>query len=272
MKRVSNEVCDALKPNKLGRSNTGITAPSQVAKVNDKTPPKSIAERVDQWGGRIIWSGQDQRETLEHWLASVRPSQVSVLQHGCQWIQILNAAPDSPGYSTPKESSCSRFDRSAYRPALQTIEAIIRTKNLVTAKEKQACVDSILQIAKDQGETTGKWMLFFGPENVDRYWEIIARETALGNLGCSAKVAPAKDLHLQNQGGPGGGGALCCVYVKNFSDRAEVKRVLTTLQTKHKLYVKGGFKPDVYTGLDIYSKNQWRLGPTIYTVKDVLNW
>jgi hypothetical protein len=272
MKRVSSEACDAPKPNKLGRSNNRMAAPSEVAEVHDKTSTTSIVDRIDPWGRRIIWSGHDKRETLEHWLASVRPSQVSVMQHGCQWIQVLNAAPESPGYSIPKESSCSRFDLSAYRPALQTIEAIIRTKNRVTAKEKQACVDSILQIAKDQGETSGKWMLFFGPENVDRYWEIIASETALGNLGCSAKVSPAKDLHLQDQGGPGGGGALCCVYVKDFSNRAEVKRVLTTLQSKHKLYVKGGFKPDVYTDLDIYSNNQWRLGPTIYNVKDVLNW
>ena len=31
-----------------------------------------------------------------------------------------------------------------------------------------------------------------------------------------------------------------------------------------------GFKPDVFTRLGIYSGNEWRLPPTIFTAKEIL--
>ena len=39
---------------------------------------------------------------------------------------------------------------------------------------------------------TGKWMLFPSLEEADMIWATIARETAEGCLGCSAKIGPTK--------------------------------------------------------------------------------
>ena len=38
------------------------------------------------------------------------------------------------------------------------------------------------------------------------------------------------------------------------------------------LDVRAGFKPDVYTQLGIFSDNDMRLEPVIYSIKEVLDW
>ena len=63
---------------------------------------------------------------------------------------------------------------------------------------------------------------------------------------------------------------LCCVYVDDFSDRADVKRVLRAL-IDMKIWVSS-FKPDVFTDLNIYQNNQWRLDPVLYRVQEALDW
>ena len=96
-------------------------------------------------------------------------------------------------------------------------------------------------------------------------WERIARATVEGRLGCSAKVAPSKELGEQCR-------ALICIYVADFSNKKEVKRVLRRIIALD-FFVASGFKPDVFTHLGIGSGNQWRLDSTIYKPKDVLdNW
>ena len=83
-------------------------------------------------------------------------------------------------------------------------------------------------------------------------------------LGCSAKIAPTADLPPTER-------AVCCVYVDDFADRAEVQRVLHALQ-RLEVDVTSGFKPDVYTELNIMRNNAWRLEPTIYKVAEALEW
>lgn len=60
-----------------------------------------------------------------------------------------------------------------------------------------------------------------------------------GKLGCSAKVSPCEELGRD-------GRALICVYVSDFSDRADVRRVLVGLQELG-LFVQNGFKCDALT-------------------------
>ena len=59
---------------------------------------------------------------------------------------------------------------------------------------KRSCAQSLLALAQEQRYTTGKWMLFLAPEEADTAWETIARATAGGELGCSAKIQPTADL------------------------------------------------------------------------------
>jgi hypothetical protein len=64
---------------------------------------------------------------------------------------------------------------------------------------------------------------------------------------------------------------LCCIYVGDFSNRPEVKRVLLELEAMD-LKIKCGFKPDIFTEFGIESKNQWRLPPTIYSPDEAKKW
>ena len=56
---------------------------------------------------------------------------------------------------------------------------------------------------------------------------------------------------------------MCCVYVADFSMRAEVRRVIAALQ-RLAFEMRCGFKPDFFTELNIMAGNQWRLEPTLY--------
>lgn len=92
--------------------------------------------------------------------------------------------------------------------------------------------------------------------------------------------------------------ALICVYTENYLDIADVKRVRNTLRQMGKMNEescflrrsffflsvkkksfrlclalgftrKMSYKPDIYTYLDIYQNNPWRIPPTVYTEWDL---
>ena len=227
---------------------------------NTKSQELSVAYpvRIEGWGGSICWKSAPEHGSIHDWLEQVKPSQVSPMS--CSWIFVQNAARDYPG-----SKSESLLDLTAYRPALQEIENIIATKKRVPAAAKKACVAKIMEIAKKQRVTVGKWLLFLKPENADEIWQKVAEATAMGKLGCSSKVAPYQGM-MPGETKP----ILCCVYVDDFSDRADVKRVLRAL-IDMKIWVSS-FKPDVFTDLNIYQNNQWRLDPVLYRVQEALDW
>ncbi|KAK0113858.1 hypothetical protein ONS95_014103 [Cadophora gregata] len=70
--------------------------------------------------------------------------------------------------------------------------------------------------------TTGKWMIFPSPEEVDDVWSVVARATANNQLGISSKVAP--------DSGDDRKGRLICIYTENFKDMDDVRRVLLKLK------------------------------------------
>mmetsp|Transcript_18526 Transcript_18526/g.21384 ORF Transcript_18526/g.21384 Transcript_18526/m.21384 type:complete len:361 (+) Transcript_18526:201-1283(+) len=205
-------------------------------------------------GGRITWDGSD-GVCLDEWLNLVHPSKVSITD--CHWIDVHNVVKTSPGYD---HDVITNFDREAYLSVLQSWSKEIAGRR-VKKYEKQDCVNSLLAIAVSQGYTVGKWMLFVNPSNVDEVWEKIARATANGQLGCSAKIAPSLGQERV---------CLCCVYVSDFSDQTQVKRVLIALKDDLGFHIKCGFKPDIFTELGIETNNKWKLEPTIYKVKEVL--
>lgn len=66
-------------------------------------------------------------------------------------------------------------------------------------------------------------MLFVSPDEVNDVWAVIARATALGDLGIAAKVAP-------ETGQDDRGSRLICVYTKDFMDREDLRRIVTKLK------------------------------------------
>ncbi len=95
-------------------------------------------------------------------------------------------------------------------------------------------------------------------EEADAAWAAVARAVVLEGLAPQAKVSsvdPAKPDHA------------LLIYTDNYLDLADVERVrdrlrrlLPQLRGRRLLY-----KPDVYTYLGIYSKNEWNLRPTVYS-------
>lgn len=97
---------------------------------------------------------------------------------------------------------------------------------------RKAASDSILAAAQTRGVTSGKWMLFPMPWDVDAVWRTVADATASGQLGSGAKVAtkPEEEDDDNSQGGPGSGRPrLVCVYTNDFADEADVRRVVQKL-------------------------------------------
>lgn len=245
--------------------------PLQADQASSAVPTKKRAtESGVLRGGFLCFRGPESGATLESFLQQYRPTQVST--GDCAWISVSNLDPQSPGYRRPSFTTSSSSDAALnalandapYRQALSNISDIIARGQKVKASDKKTCVDEILRIAVSGGDTVGKWMLFMPHDKVDTAWEKIAQATVEGRLGCSAKVAPSKELGTKR--------ALICVYVSDFSNRKEVKRVLQGVVSL-RFFVASGFKLDVYTLLGIDSGNPFRLEPTIYKPKDVLdNW
>ena len=233
---------------------TNAKTASQFAVCVGAKRPHNHASLRDRVGTdrRIRWDGES--ETLEDWLIALSPSKVS-----CQvadWIQVEN-------FSRGSCQDGGNFDEKHYQHELSKMKDLIMRTRRVPAAAKQTCSQSILNVAKKQRYTTGKWMIFFPPDKVDEGWKTIAAATAQGQLGCSAKVSPVLDNPDRTM--------LCCIYVSDFADRAEVRRVLIALRQLG-MEIKCGFKPDVFTMLGINSGNEWRLKPTIYTVGEASEW
>ncbi|KAM0718031.1 hypothetical protein Q7P37_006363 [Cladosporium fusiforme] len=89
----------------------------------------------------------------------------------------------------------------------------------------------LLKNATRTGVTSGKWMLFPKPDDLHRVWRQVAEATADGKLGPTSKVGTYEPDNLIK-------GTLICVYTYDFSELADVKRVLHALFDLN--IVKGG--------------------------------
>jgi hypothetical protein len=117
----------------------------------------------------------------------------------------------------------------------------------------------LLSIAYKQGQLTGKWMLFPDITQVDSVWTIIAQETLVGNLGIGSKVSTNS----------GSTRFLICIYVNDFTDLLNVQQVNNKLKELGIDEKNQAFKLDLFTHLEINSKNKWGIPPSIFTVNNV---
>ncbi|KAL8851111.1 MAG: hypothetical protein Q9221_004007 [Calogaya cf. arnoldii] len=135
---------------------------------------------------------------------------------------------------------------------------------------RKALENDLFAAAKKRHCTSGKWMLFPYPEDVNRHWAIVATATVNRELGTAAKVAP-------DDGKGDRVPRLICVYTKDFSDIDDVKRVLGRLVELGLVKKKGAgeergiyYKADAFTELGINSGNEWGLKASLYASKDLL--
>lgn len=82
-------------------------------------------------------------------------------------------------------------------------------------------------------------MLFIEPAFVDDIWATVARATVKNELGIAAKVAPREERGSAKE-------RLICIYTYDFSDKADVARVLHRMRQLELVRDRAGAKPLYY--------------------------
>jgi hypothetical protein len=151
-----------------------------------------------------------------------------------------------------------RFDKSSLRfdPILQ-METMGRLWRSAPVKSAEVSVE----IAKKVNYFSGKWMVYASRNWVDHVWSKITVAICTGRRSATtAKVASAMS-------DPAAGGSdqhVICIYTDDFRDKSHVMKVrgeLRELGIKQTIH----YKADIYTSLDVYAKNPWKLKPSIYS-------
>ena len=231
--------------------------------VVSTTTATTVLETTKSSDGWISWptsssssllSATSAMVSIEDYLLHIKPSQIQKTLDQ-QWIAIKNINKNSIGHDTNKTKNYINHNNF-----ISKISHYCNNKANI----------SILKKAIHDKNLVGKWLLFFATtnenkkESMDSAWMKIAAATSQGQLGCSSKISCC-----------GTNNSVCCVYVNDFTNVLEVKRVLIQLQKvlhiidnnkngRKKNNIITGFKPDVYT--------EYNISGTIYKTNDVLSW
>ncbi|KAL8925161.1 MAG: hypothetical protein Q9208_003666 [Pyrenodesmia sp. 3 TL-2023] len=201
------------------------------------------------------------------------PPLTTPVSKDCPWIFIAN--PHASSRPTDKDQGAYRLAAEEmleeFTQKKEDIEKSMagKAQSSITRKLtplRKALEEKLLAKAKEKSFTTGKWMLFPSPEDVNSRWAVIAEATVNRELGIAAKVAPDNGEGDRTP-------RLICVYTKDFSDIEDVKRVLGRLvelglvkKEERGIY----YKADALTEMGINSGNEYGLKPTLYSSKDLL--
>ena len=221
-------------------------------------------------------TGRQLSETVPEFLSRLPPFQTKLSDVG-PWIYISNPSyrhtftgEDIQGLKEGGAELLHAFSKTKadIESRLATKAKAVVSRNVNIAR-KQLEKD-ILTLARKKGVTSGKWMLFPQPQDVNRVWSLVAQATADGELGHAAKVA--------TDDGSGDRARLICAYNEDYANEAGVRKSLECLvrmglvegpgpaKTNRGIY----YKADAFTWLDIFSKNEWGLKPSMYSSKEVL--
>ena len=221
-------------------------------------------------------TGRQLSETVQEFLLRLPPFQTKLADVG-PWIYISN-----PSYRhtfTGENIQGLKEEGAELLRAFSTTKADIQSRLATKPKAvisrnvniaRKQLERDIFNLARKKGVTSGKWMLFPQPQDVNRVWSLVAQATVEGELGHAAKVA--------TDDGSGDRARLICAYNEDYANEAEVRKTLECLvrmglverpgpaKTNRGIY----YKADAFTWLDIFSKNEWGLKPSMYSSKEIL--
>ncbi|KAG4436396.1 hypothetical protein IFR05_008119 [Cadophora sp. M221] len=131
--------------------------------------------------------------------------------------------------------------------------------------QKDEIIKQLLETAVELHVTTGKWMIFPSPCEVNEVWSVVAHATANNQLGISSKVAP--------DDGDDRSARLICIYTNDFEDMNDVRRVLLKLKDLGLVQKSKGiyYKCDAYTYLGLKSTNEYNIKASMYSSKDLFD-
>ncbi|KAL8720105.1 MAG: hypothetical protein Q9225_002981 [Loekoesia sp. 1 TL-2023] len=242
------------------------------AQASSSSPSKPL---YNPYEGRIC--ARQLNESVEDFLKRLPPLTTRVSLE-CPWIFVANphatSRPtdcDQGGFMQAAEEMLEEFSqkRNDVEKAMVGKAKASITRKLTPLRK--SLEEELLAKAKEKNFTSGKWMLFPYPEDVNGQWAIVAEATVNRELGTAAKVAP-------DSGDGDRTPRLICVYTKDFSDMEDVKRVLERMVELGLVKKKGAmgeergiyYKADVFTELGINSGNEWGLKASLYASKDML--
>jgi len=108
-----------------------------------------------------------------------------------------------------------------------------------------------------------QWMLFPAEHNAEKTWRQVVEAVVENKLGTAAKIATDGDTRL------------ICIYTKDFSDIADVTRVVNALADLKLVYRDAPrgiyYKCDAFTYLDISSGNEYGIAASLYSSKDIFS-
>ncbi|KAK3753413.1 hypothetical protein QZH41_011969 [Actinostola sp. cb2023] len=129
-------------------------------------------------------------------------------------------------------------------------------------RSKKFTAETLKNLAVKYKYTSGKWMIFASSEQIDDLWFTVAKAVVANKLGQAAKVSPKALAPKLDH--------VICIYSEDFTDKSDVQRVEKGLRDAG-IQVALKYKPDVYTTLDIYSKNTLGIPVVIYYSPAVQN-
>lgn len=198
-------------------------------------------------------------ESVRDFVRRLPPSTTDITSVGGPWLFVSNP-------HIPQKVTCSniRDFKISGQALLEAFENRKQKGNINADRHKLEA--DILECARQNGITEGKWMLFLPEHKVDEVWETVVGATTKGNLGIQAKVAvKAPGEHRPR---------LIAVYTRDFADKEDIKRVLVKLvdmgladkPPKGQIY----YKCDAHTYLDIFAKNKWGISPSMHSSGNML--
>ena len=210
---------------------------------------------------------------LETFLSALRPSKVPA--DDLAWLHCSTYPDGVHGYTTSEDSTRIKRLNETFRRMTGILEKTAApgtwNKSKDNRKKKnKVTVEDVNGLAKQFSLLGGKWMLFLESDEVDRVWEAVVREMVLGGgLGACDEVkvsvkTTATSVHQKSNN------HVLIAYVKDYMDQEKVEEVLARLR---KTVASSGvslrstrrvfkFKPDIYTHLGLYSRNEFGLQPT----------
>ncbi|XP_053407560.1 UPF0696 protein C11orf68 homolog isoform X2 [Mercenaria mercenaria] len=186
----------------------------------------------------VIYEKGITKTPFETWLWKNLPSRVRK-DEGYGWVCVSNGSEKRTAYEEEED-----FD-GLFDSWEEHLEA-----------ERPVNYEIIKDLALKHRILCGKWILFTDQGGkVDHLWSVIASSVVADDIPCfSAKVSTFEDdvNHV------------ICIYNSDFTDKNEV---LESEEAIRNMGLKGRlqYKPDIYTHLFIYAKNEWKLKPFTMT-------
>ncbi len=124
---------------------------------------------------------------------------------------------------------CARKWVAAYELRFYTLEEWEERQGstLPTQETSKVWIHALRKTGEypDGTDRSGKWLIWLGASNIDRYWQEIKEAVEQGRLSFGAKVSTAASSQVK-QGKP----YVICVYTYDYEDKADVMRIREKLR------------------------------------------